>query len=55
MNGDLWQIAARIGLAALLGGVIGAERDRTGKWAGLRTHMLIAVGSPLAVSASCRI
>jgi putative Mg2+ transporter-C (MgtC) family protein len=52
MNGDLWQIAARIGLAALLGGVIGAERERTGKWAGLRTHMLIAVGSALLTDIS---
>lgn len=49
---DLWQIAARIGLAALLGGLIGAERERTGKWAGLRTHMLIAVGSALLTDIS---
>lgn len=52
MNDDLWQIAAKIGLAALLGGVIGAERERTGKWAGLRTHMLIAVGSALLTDIS---
>jgi len=48
----LWEVAARIGLAALLGGVIGAERERTGKWAGLRTHMLIAVGSALLTDIS---
>lgn len=52
MNDDLWRIAARIGLAALLGGLIGAERERTGKWAGLRTHMLIAVGSALLTDIS---
>ncbi len=52
MNDDLWQTAARIGLAALLGGLIGAERERTGKWAGLRTHMLIAVGSALLTDIS---
>jgi putative Mg2+ transporter-C (MgtC) family protein len=41
----LLEIAAKIGLSALLAGAIGAEREWTGKWAGLRTHMLIAVGS----------
>jgi putative Mg2+ transporter-C (MgtC) family protein len=52
VNDDLWQTAAKIGLAALLGGLIGAERERTGKWAGLRTHMLIAVGSALLTDIS---
>ena len=41
----LLEIAAKIGLSALLAGVVGAEREWTGKWAGLRTHMLISVGS----------
>jgi putative Mg2+ transporter-C (MgtC) family protein len=49
---EIWEIAAKIGLAALLGGVVGAERERTGKWAGLRTHMLIAVGSALLTDIS---
>jgi putative Mg2+ transporter-C (MgtC) family protein len=49
---DVWEIAAKIGLAALLGGVVGAEREWTGKWAGLRTHMLIAVGSALLTDLS---
>lgn len=44
-EGGLLEVAAKIGLAALLAGIIGAEREWTGKWAGLRTHMLIAVGS----------
>jgi putative Mg2+ transporter-C (MgtC) family protein len=44
---DLWDVGLKIGLAALLGGAVGAEREWTGKWAGLRTHMLIAVGSAL--------
>jgi putative Mg2+ transporter-C (MgtC) family protein len=42
---DLLEVAVKIGLSALLAGAIGAEREHTGKWAGLRTHMLIAVGS----------
>ncbi|HTQ81509.1 MAG TPA: MgtC/SapB family protein [Thermoanaerobaculia bacterium] len=50
--GDLLQMTEKIGLAALLAGVIGAEREWTGKWAGLRTHMLIAVGSALVTEVS---
>jgi len=49
---DFWVIALKIGLSALLGGVIGAEREWVGKWAGLRTHMLIAVGAALLTHVS---
>jgi putative Mg2+ transporter-C (MgtC) family protein len=38
---------ARIVVAAGLGGVIGLERELDEKAAGLRTHMLVAVGSAL--------
>jgi uncharacterized membrane protein YhiD involved in acid resistance len=41
-----------LGLAALLGGVIGLERDVHGQSAGLRTHMVLAVGSALAAEVS---
>jgi putative Mg2+ transporter-C (MgtC) family protein len=45
--------AARIGLrlllAAILGGLIGLQRERVGKAAGLGTHMLVALGSALIV------
>jgi putative Mg2+ transporter-C (MgtC) family protein len=51
----IWEVAAKIGLAALLGGVAGAERERTGKWAGLRTHMLIAIGSALLTDISVQV
>ena len=44
---ELLEVATKIGLAALLAGIVGAEREWTGKWAGLRTHMLISVGSAL--------
>jgi putative Mg2+ transporter-C (MgtC) family protein len=37
----------RLGLAALLGGIIGIEREFREREAGLRTHMLVAVGSAL--------
>lgn len=35
-------------VAALLGGVIGFERERSGKVAGLRTHILVSLGAALA-------
>jgi len=37
----------RLALAALLGGAIGVERELREREAGLRTHMLVAVGSAL--------
>jgi putative Mg2+ transporter-C (MgtC) family protein len=52
---DVWDIGLKILAAALLGGLIGAERERRGKWAGLRTHMLIAVGSALLTHLSIHI
>lgn len=39
-------------LSAVLGGAIGLEREWRGKWAGLRTHMLIAVGAALITDVS---
>ena len=47
----LARIVFRLGVAALLGGIIGAQRERAGKAAGLRTHMLVALGSALFVVA----
>src|SRR5690242_18421618 len=49
MNLELW-ILLRLVIAAGLSGLIGYERERTGKDAGLRTHMLVAVGAALFVS-----
>lgn len=45
------QIVIRLGLAALLGGVLGFERSQKGKAAGVRTHMLVAIGSAMFVLA----
>ena len=42
-------IIIRIVTAAVLGGVLGAEREAVGKAAGLRTHMLVALGAALFV------
>ncbi len=46
------EIVARLALAATLGGIIGAERERLSWAAGLRTHMLVAVGSALMMIVS---
>ena len=51
MKLELW-ILLRLLVAAFLGGVVGYERQATGKRAGLRTHMLVAVGSALFVSSA---
>jgi putative Mg2+ transporter-C (MgtC) family protein len=40
----LSRVIFRLGAAALLGGLIGAEREYLGKSAGLRTHMTVALG-----------
>ncbi len=42
-----WEILARLGAAALLGSLIGFERERLAWAAGVRTHMLVAVGACL--------
>ena len=44
-------IAARVLTAALLGGLIGWERERKGRAAGLKTHILVSIGSALFVLA----
>jgi putative Mg2+ transporter-C (MgtC) family protein len=44
---ELWDIALRLGLAALLTGAVGLEREWRERSAGLRTHMLVGVGSAL--------
>ncbi|MGE4338179.1 MAG: MgtC/SapB family protein [Pigmentiphaga sp.] len=42
-------IVLRLSLATLLGAIIGYERERRGKDAGLRTHMLVSLGSAIFV------
>ncbi|GAA4340470.1 MgtC/SapB family protein [Pigmentiphaga soli] len=46
---DITQVCVRLGMAMLLGGVLGLERELRGHEAGLRTHMLVALGSALFV------
>jgi putative Mg2+ transporter-C (MgtC) family protein len=42
----------RMGLAAVLGGIIGYERQHSHRPAGLRTHVLVAVGAALVMCTS---
>ncbi|OIO78827.1 MAG: hypothetical protein COW11_04095 [Candidatus Omnitrophica bacterium CG12_big_fil_rev_8_21_14_0_65_43_15] len=47
-----FQIILRLALAAVLSGVIGFEREVHGRAAGLRTHILVCVGSALIMLTS---
>lgn len=38
------EVLAKLGIGALLGGAIGYERERSGRPAGIRTHMLLVLG-----------
>lgn len=46
---QLTRLLVRLLLAAVLGGVLGYEREQQGKAAGMRTHMLVAIGAALFV------
>ena len=46
------EIVSRLLLAALLGSLVGIERERLSWAAGLRTHMLVAVGAALVMVVS---
>lgn len=43
------RIVIRLVLAAILGGIVGYERELKARSAGLRTHMMVAVGAALFV------
>jgi putative Mg2+ transporter-C (MgtC) family protein len=43
----LWEGLLRLGLAAVLAGAIGVERELREQEAGLRTHMLVCVGATM--------
>jgi len=45
--GELTRVIVRLGVAVVLGGLIGWNRERRGTAAGLRTHMMVALGSAL--------
>ncbi|WP_144108229.1 MgtC/SapB family protein [Paraburkholderia sp. BCC1886] len=47
-----WELVGRLVISAALGSVIGIERERLSWAAGLRTHMLVCVGSTLIMIVS---
>jgi putative Mg2+ transporter-C (MgtC) family protein len=47
-------ISIRLIAATILGGLIGYQRERAGKPAGLRTHILVILGTTVFVLASAR-
>jgi putative Mg2+ transporter-C (MgtC) family protein len=46
---ELTEIAVRLAVAVLVGGILGINRELHHKSAGLRTHALVSLGSALAV------
>ena len=46
---EFTRITLRLVIAATLGGLLGLEREQSGKAAGVRTHMLVALGAALFV------
>lgn len=51
MDGTL-EVFGRLALALLLGGLIGVEREHSNRPAGLRTHVLVTMGSALVMMVS---
>ena len=48
-NVEIARIVVRLGVAIVLGGILGVERAHVGKAAGMRTHMLVALGAAIVV------
>ncbi len=46
---EFTEVSLRLTVAAVLGGLLGLEREHRGKAAGARTHMLVAAGAALFV------
>lgn len=46
---QITRILVRLTMAAVLGGLLGLQRERARKSAGVRTHMLVAMGAALFV------
>lgn len=45
---NIWTVMIRLVLAMVFGGVLGLERGRQGRAAGMRTHILVCLGAALA-------
>lgn len=51
----LLELVARLGLAVLAGGLVGVERESNDRQAGLRTHMMVCLGSALFTIVSLKV
>jgi putative Mg2+ transporter-C (MgtC) family protein len=49
---ELLSVGFRLLLAALLGAIPGLQRERSGRAAGLRTHMMVSLGAAVFVMAA---
>ena len=47
---DATRVSSRLLIATILGGLLGYERERKRKAAGLRTHMLVALGGSVILA-----
>lgn len=45
---NVWTVLIRLVLAMIVGGIIGIERGKQGRAAGMRTHILVCLGATLA-------
>jgi putative Mg2+ transporter-C (MgtC) family protein len=52
---QMTRMVLRLLLAAVLGGLMGLQREHSGKDAGIRTHMLVALGAALFVLPSSQL
>ncbi|MCC6490455.1 MAG: MgtC/SapB family protein [Candidatus Hydrogenedentes bacterium] len=52
MSSETLEICIKFALALLLSGLLGLERERKGRAAGLRTHVVVCLGSTLAMIVS---
>ncbi len=49
MEFNIYSVAIRLTLAAIIGGLIGADRERSTRSAGFRTHSLVCLGAALVM------
>jgi len=47
-----FDVVLRLSVASVLGALVGLERQLHGRWAGLRTHMMVALGAAIFVTTS---
>jgi putative Mg2+ transporter-C (MgtC) family protein len=45
---NIWTVLIRLVLCVIVGGIIGMERGKQGRAAGMRTHILVCMGAALA-------